>query len=395
MIHHIIKLIWNRRRSLTWIFIEQMLVFAVLLFTFIIFAGDITRRYTKGYIRVDNVASIEFSVFDTPQEELDTYLAQFHNMLELMKDWQSVESIGINRGAIPDSRLYFQDSVGYRGNYYRRVSIRYCDESFYSIFSPKLSEGQWFLDSDVSEIPPVLITQLLADNLGMTGSAVGQTIEYGGRTYRITGVVEAFKTSVTSTQMSALFLPVSLLAGTNLAHRLEYVVKYKPGMSSDFSRAFFAEFYSNFPRNQFQPALYDLSKRSSQMSFMNFSLKLYLFGIPVAFLIIFAFMGTFGLVWVQSKKRMNELGLRMAMGCTPACLQRTLIIENMILTFFAMLPGLIVIASLYAFAPKGWEWLTAVGAAVVLMLLFSAFSAWYPAWRASRVMPVEALRDNG
>jgi len=69
-------------------------------------------------------------------------------------------------------------------------------------------------------------------------------------------------------------------------------------------------------------------------------------------------------------------------------------IAVMMLTTFAMLPSLIVAANLYTFASKGWEWLTAAGAAVVLMCLFSAFSAWYPAWQAAKVQPIEALRAN-
>ena len=116
--------------------------------------------------------------------------------------------------------------------------------------------------------------------------------------------------------------------------------------------------------------------------------------IPTAFLLIFAFMGTFGVVWIQSKKRMNELGLRIALGCIPARLQLTIILENLILTSFAMIPGLIVVANLYAFAPKGWEWIAAVVAAIMLMWLFAAFSAWYPARQAAKVQPVEALRAN-
>ena len=91
---------------------------------------------------------------------------------------------------------------------------------------------------------------------------------------------------------------------------------------------------------------------------------------------------------------MCEFGLRIAFGCTPARLMRKIIFENLILTSLAMLPGLIVVAGLYSFAPKGWEWMAAVGAAIVLMWLFSAFSAWYPARQAAKVQPVEALKAN-
>jgi hypothetical protein len=46
------------------------------------------------------------------------------------------------------------------------------------------------------------------------------------------------------------------------------------------------------------------------------------------------------------------MGLRIALGSTPARLQRVIILENLILTTFAILPGLIVMANLYAFASK-------------------------------------------
>jgi len=230
----------------------------------------------------------------------------------------------------------------------------------------------------------------LADNVGLTGSAIGQSFYYDGRTYRITGVVKAYKDRSDWNLLPALFMPVPASA-----NRFNYAVKYKQDKGTEFSEAFFSYFLKNFPRNQFKPVLIDLHRSNKLWELGDVKIDAYMIGIPTAFLLIFAFMGTFGLVWVQSKKRLSEFGLRMALGCTPASLQRTIIGENMMLTVFAMLPGLIVVANLYAFAPKGWEWLTAVGAAVALMLLFSAASAWYPAWKASRVMPVEALRVNG
>jgi ABC-type antimicrobial peptide transport system permease subunit len=262
------------------------------------------------------------------------------------------------------------------------------------MFSLRLTEGAWFRDADAfSDTPPALITQLLADNMEITGSAIGQTIVYKGRTYRVTGVVEAFKERADQAQSPALFMPLSTKTDIVLGNH-QHSVKYKPGMSADFSKAFYAEFYRNFPRDQFIAELLDIYKLKSQERFMNDFAQFYLLGIPVAFLLIFAFMGTFGVVWMQSKTRMTEFGVRIAFGCTPARLMCKVIFENLLLTAFAMLPSLIVVAGLYAYAPKGWEWTAAVGAAIVLMLLFSAFSAWYPARQAAKVQPVEALRAN-
>ena len=395
MIRHIIKLIWNRRRSLAWIFTEQSLVFAVMLFIFTTSVNKVTQYYSKGNLNMKDISFITFMELnrdELEEDEKDANHAQFKNMVVRMKEWPTVELVSINaNGATPGTGNLRRDSISFNDGRYM-ADIKFCDENYYRIFSPKLTEGEWFRDDDVSEIPPALITQRLAERIGLTGSAIGQNIYYNGIVYRITGVVEAFKMRSTQEQTASLFLPFSVSANTG--RNWECVVKFKPGMRDDFSRAFLTEFYRNFPRDQVMPAIIDLDKLNVQMQFLEFKLFFFILMIPTAFLLIFAFLGTFGLVWVQSKKRMSELGLRMALGCTPARLQRTIIFENLILTNFAMLPGLIVMANLYAFAPKGWEWIVAVGAAIVLMWLFAAFSAWYPARKAAKVQPVEALRQN-
>ena len=51
MIRHILKLMWNRKRSLAWIFIEQILVFAVMLWSFIILVEPISNYFSKGLVK--------------------------------------------------------------------------------------------------------------------------------------------------------------------------------------------------------------------------------------------------------------------------------------------------------------------------------------------------------
>ena len=397
MIRHILRLMWNRKRSLVWIFIEQVFVFGVMLFCFTVLSDTIFRHYSKGTVQTDNVVTLDFEKFDKEdqtEDDAEANRASFNNMVEAMKEWPSVELISIGRGgATPGSNSdsFSFDTITFNGQGIRS-SVKYCDENYYKMFSPTLKEGAWFRDSDAFlDTPPVVVTQRLIDRADFTGSAVGQTIFYNGRTYRITGVVEAYKDRPTENQLTVLFVPATLSPGDI---RWDYMVKHKQGLGSDFSKAFMAEFYRNFPRDQFQPQFIEIYKFFVQLSFIQFTLKVSLLAIPTAFLLIFAFMGTFGVVWMQTKKRTSEMGLRIAMGCTPARLMLTVILENLILTTIAMLPGLIVVFFLYIFDPEGWEWSAAVGAAVVFMWLFSIISAWYPAWKAAKVQPVEALKSN-
>jgi len=390
MIRHIIKLIWNRKRSLAWIFAEQTLVFGVLLLVFTSQVDRFTRFHSKGTINMNNIAVIGLLELDKPQQRAEEEtMTQFLSMVERIKEWPSVELVSINRsGGSPGMGNSRRDSISFNGRRFS-VNLRFCDENFFRMFSPKLTEGQWFRYSEAfDEIAPAIVTQLLADRIGLTGSAIGQNIYFDGRTYRITGVVEAFKDRASYEQLATMFVPASI----DVDRGWEVVVKYKSGQGDVFAKAFMAEFYKNFSGDRFQPFMMDFTKAMVQMNFMEYSFHIYILLIPAMFLLIFAFMGTFGLVWVQSKRRMSEFGLRMAMGCTPARLIRSIIFENLILTAFAMLPGLIVMVNLYAFAPKGWEWIAAVCAAIVIMFLFAAVSAWYPAWKAAKVQPVEALK---
>ena len=91
---------------------------------------------------------------------------------------------------------------------------------------------------------------------------------------------------------------------------------------------------------------------------------------------------------MYSKKRKKEFALRLAIGSTPYGLARFVLFEGLTLTLVALLPGLIVFCLAYEFSPIN---LIAVGLTLAIMFLFSAFSAWYPAFLVSRINPAETL----
>ena len=65
--------------------------------------------------------------------------------------------------------------------------------------------------------------------------------------------------------------------------------------------------------------------------------------------------------------------------------------ESVVLTLLAAIPGLVLAGFIYS-----WDGVVVigVGATLAVMLLFSVFSAWYPAWKVSRVSPAEALHNE-
>jgi putative ABC transport system permease protein len=98
-------------------------------------------------------------------------------------------------------------------------------------------------------------------------------------------------------------------------------------------------------------------------------------------------------------ERTREIGLRMAVGARRGDIMRQFVIEAVTLS---MAGGAIGIAlgvggSLTASEVAGWKMVVAPSA-IVLAVGFSAavgiFFGWYPALKASRLDPIEALRHE-
>jgi len=107
---------------------------------------------------------------------------------------------------------------------------------------------------------------------------------------------------------------------------------------------------------------------------------------------------------VSVTERTREIGIRMAVGARPGDILRQFLVESMLLSLLGGIVGVLLGIS----ASIGLIWLiNAVSAgrpwpivvswpAAVASLLFSAAVGigfgYYPAWRASRLDPIDALR---
>jgi putative ABC transport system permease protein len=101
-------------------------------------------------------------------------------------------------------------------------------------------------------------------------------------------------------------------------------------------------------------------------------------------------------LWQSTTRRIPEIGLRRAAGATAGNIYRQIIVEQLLLTSLAMAVGLILLVQLPITGALGesLSWPLFGGASVVaatVMVLVSAGCALYPAWRAARMSPTEAL----
>jgi ABC-type antimicrobial peptide transport system permease subunit len=106
-----------------------------------------------------------------------------------------------------------------------------------------------------------------------------------------------------------------------------------------------------------------------------------------------------GLLTYYVNSRTAEIGTRMALGAEPRNVQWLVLREALLLIASGAVAGLIVTAALLRVVPSLLYESHGIGAAPLAMATFSLLmvgvcAAWFPAWRASRLDPIAALRHE-
>jgi putative ABC transport system permease protein len=131
----------------------------------------------------------------------------------------------------------------------------------------------------------------------------------------------------------------------------------------------------------------------------------YLFALFAGFMILFMLLPTISLININVSRileRASEIGVRKAFGASKSTLIGQFVTENVILTLLGGALAFVaswIILTLFTragivpyaqFSPNLRIFASALGIA----LFFGVFSGVYPAWKMSRLHPVEALRGK-
>ena len=115
--------------------------------------------------------------------------------------------------------------------------------------------------------------------------------------------------------------------------------------------------------------------------------------------IIVGGLGIMNIMLVAVTERTREIGVRMAVGATRRDIIIQFVIEAVVLCLIGGGTGVIFGSLLAALVCKILEWkfmlsLMIVSGALAISTIIGLIFGIYPAWKASKLMPVEALRSD-
>ncbi len=110
-----------------------------------------------------------------------------------------------------------------------------------------------------------------------------------------------------------------------------------------------------------------------------------------------ASIGLMNIMLVSVTERTREIGVRKALGATPAVIRKQFLIEAIVICLMGCIGGIVLgmaIGNWIAVAISGtfvvpWPWITL---AIILCTVIGLISGFYPASKAAKLDPVEALR---
>jgi predicted permease len=325
--------------------------------------------------------------------------AIWQNILRQVRSIPGVETAGISDD-LPMSRNRSW-GISAKGKDYRKGEL---EATFVYIVSPgylnaigmHLLEGrdiQW--DDNDKKLGVVIINQTVARRLWPGQDPIDRLATAGGADVRVIGVVaDVHESSVEGTPGWQMYLSgVSPQFGPNTG-QLVVRTKVPPQMLASSVMSTLRQINPGQPATEFRPIQNLVDHVVSPRRFF-----VLLVGVFAALGLLLASLGIYGVVSYSVTQRTQEIGIRMALGASQSRVQMAVLARTLLLALIGIATGTVaslitanLIASLL-FGTAATDRSTFLSM-TFLLLLVALLAGYIPAWRASRINPMVALRNN-
>jgi putative ABC transport system permease protein len=402
VIRHLLRLVWNRKRSnalLTLeIFFSFLVVFAVS--TAVGFAVMAYRRplgfawQNVWLVQADDQGADHRGPGAAP-DAVDPRAAILERMLAELRTLPEIEAAA-SMGIAPFANGSMVSGWTENG---REVTAEVAEttQDLEKVLGIAVVSGRWFEPADDAQPwHAVVINRSLEATLGGGESMVGKRLRTPDESEvedRVVGVVEDFRRSGEIAPPGNIFIRLMRTGNPRDVPGGNLLLKVRPGTPAAFEETLVRRLQGIAPGWSFESKPLEQAREST----LRARLAPFAVGVLVAgFLMLMVALGLLGVLWQNLVRRTREIGLRRAVGASAADVRKQVLLEQLLLSSLAMTLGLVIVLQLPLLGltslvgPAAFA--TGVGAAVAVILTLTLLCSLYPAALAARLEPADALR---
>jgi putative ABC transport system permease protein len=328
--------------------------------------------------------------------------AYWLSLLEKLKEQPSVVSVAAT-STMPMGRTGIDFPVSYsypgapavpRGEE-PSAALRSITPDYFDVLEVDIIEGREFDIRDTADSPKVVIVnEHLAKKAWPGELAVGKTLKLPNwlGDVLVVGVVSNMKhRGLRAEVQSEFFLPVTQHHYPGMTYLVKTQNNITPELTANMFRAS-VELETTAPMIQIESL-----KALTSESILSERILLNIMSIFAIIALCLASIGVFGISDNMVSQRINEIGIRMAIGANPSEIRKWILLDTVkpvalgaVTGLFCSLIGARVLASTL-YGVQSWDLVTFVSIPIILVVV-GIIATWLPTRKATRVHPQIALQ---
>ncbi|MCK5538414.1 MAG: ABC transporter permease [Bacteroidales bacterium] len=307
------------------------------------------------------------------------------------------------------ARFYIKGSVNINyGSEYGNFSVRCVHPDHKVLENNRMIDGRFLNLTDLEGYRKIAVVgQLVKKELFKDKNPIGEFIKINGISFRVVGV---FEDDGGDDEMRMIYLPIStaqrVFNGQNKINQLMFTTSAnveETKIIENNLKATFAKKHHFDPTDEKALYIRNMLENFQQVMMLFLGIRVFVWIIGFG-TIIAGIVGVSNIMMITVKERTREFGVRKAIGATPYSIVSMVLLESVVITIVAGYFGLVSGVGLLEFISQNMENsdffrnpqvdLGVAISATSLLVISGALAGFFPALKAAKIRPIEALRDE-